>query len=207
MTWQQYQRDLDEAFAEVCKYYQTTSIGFKVMYNQIPPQFIRNKKLQQYFKDNDINIIHLVREAKILVLASSHDVRVRGFHHTTNSSMIQETPPLDWDEKDIDKMLEMEKTSTEWQDKVHKMAPFVQNYYVAYENILRKEKRNMLVSQIVAFISGSFDPNVESAEGTLLKESESSCSTRIANYTEFRAHDKVINSRSAAACDLIEGEV
>jgi len=204
VTWQQYQNDLDNAFAEVCEYNPATSIGFKIMYDQIPPQFITNKKLSSYFEDNGVNIIHLVREAKILVLASQHDVSERGFHHTTNSSMVRETSSLNWNERYIDVMIKMEKTSVEWQHKIHDMTPFVQNYYVAYENILRQEKRKHLVGQIAAFVSGSFDPEVEKAEGTLLKQSNSSCSSRITNYTRFRAHKKVINSRSAAACDLIE---
>ena len=157
VTWQQYQNDLDNAFTEVCEYNPATSIGFKIMYDQIPPQFITNKTLQSYFEDKDVNIIHLVREAKILVLASKHDVGERGFHHTTNSSMVRETSSLNWNEKMIDIMLKMEKTSVEWQFKIHDMAPLVQNYYVAYENILRQEKRKHLVGQIAAFVSGSFE--------------------------------------------------
>ena len=206
VTWHQYQNDLDKAFAEVCEHNPATSIGFKLMYNQIPPQFVTNGELQTYFKDNGVYLIHLVREAKILVLASAHDAIERGFHHTSNSTMIRETASLKWDEKIIDKMLEMEKTSFDWQNKVHNMTPFVHNFYVAYENLLREEKCKQLVGQIAAFVSGSFDPDIKKAEGTLLKQSDSSCSSRITNYTEFRAHKKVINSRSAAACDLIDSK-
>ena len=176
------------------------------MYNQIPPQFIKNKKLETYFKDNGVHLIHLVREAKILNLASQQGVveRGRGSNHQTNPSLIRETSSLKWNEKVIDKMLEMEKTALEWQVEIHKMTPFVQNYYVSYENILGEEKRNHLVGQIVAFLSGSFDPDFKNVEGTLLKQSGSSCLSHILNYEEFRAHKKVINSRSAAAFDLVD---
>ena len=175
------------------------------MYDQIPPQFIKNGNLEKYLKENQVAIIHLVREAKILVLASAHDVKERGrVHHTTDPSMIKETSSLEWNEKIIDRMLEMEKSSLAWQDEVHKMTPSVQNFYVAYENTLVEEKRKQLVGQIAAFVLEIFNPDIEKAEGILLKQSESSCSTRIAKYKEFRAHKKVINSRSAAACDLID---
>ena len=206
VTWKQYKDDLDQAFAQVCEYNPATSIGFKLMYNQIPPKFIKDRRLQTYFEENGVNLIHLVREAKILVLASQHDVRERGFHHSTNSSSSkpQDTSPLDWGEKDIEKMLDMEKTSLWWQDQVHKMTPLVQNYYVSYEHLLGEEKRKHLVGQISGFVSGSYDRDARKANGVLLKQSESTCSSRITNYQAFRAHKKVINSRSAAACDLID---
>jgi len=205
VTWQQYQNDLDKAFAEVCEYNPAMSIGFKVMYDQIPPQFIEDKRLQTYFKDNGVNLIHLVREAKILKIASGYGVMERGgVHHTTNSSAIQETSSLQWNEQIITNMLKLEKKSIEWQNTIHMMTPFVPNYYVSYENILGEQKRKQLVAQIVSFVSGNFHPNVQAVEGNLLKQSNSSCSARIANYSEFRAHKKVIDSRSAAACDLID---
>ena len=206
VTWKQYKDDLDQAFAQVCEYNPATSIGFKLMYDQIPPKFIKDRRLQTYFENNGVNLIHLVREAKILVLASQHDVRERGFHHSTNSSSSkpQETSPLHWGEKDIEKMLAMENTSLWWQDQVHKMTPLVQNYYVSYEHLLGEDKRKHLVGQISGFVSGSYDRDARKANGVLLKQSESTCSSRITNYQAFRAHKKVINSRSAAACDLID---
>lgn len=206
VTWKQYKHDLDQAFMEVCEYNPATSIGFKLMYDQIPPKFIKDRRLQTYFEENGVNLIHLVREAKILILASQHDVRERGFHHSTNSSSSkpQETSPLDWGEKDIEKMLDMENTSLWWQDQVHKMTPLVQNYYVSYEHLLGEEKRKHLVGQISGFVSGSYDRDARKANGVLLKQSESTCSSRITNYQAFRAHKRVINSRSAAACDLID---
>ena len=91
-----------------------------------------------------------------------------------------------------------------WQDQVHKMTPLVQNYYVSYEHLLGEEKRKHLVGQISGFVSGSYDRDARKANGVLLKQSESTCSSRITNYQAFRAHKKVINSRSAAACDLID---
>eukprot|EP00814_Leptocylindrus_danicus_P019949 CAMPEP_0116014484 /NCGR_PEP_ID=MMETSP0321-20121206/6297_1 /TAXON_ID=163516 /ORGANISM="Leptocylindrus danicus var. danicus, Strain B650" /LENGTH=335 /DNA_ID=CAMNT_0003484129 /DNA_START=224 /DNA_END=1228 /DNA_ORIENTATION=- len=205
VTWPKFQADLDDAFAEVCEFNPATSIGFKVMYDQIPPQFIRNGNFEKYLKDNQVQIIHLVREAKILVLASKYDAIERGgVHHTTNSSMLKETSSLKWDEESIGIMLEKEKSSLDWQNNIHNMTPFVQNFYVAYENLLVEEKRKQLLGQTAVFIAGSFDPDIEKTEGALLKQSESSCSSRIAKYEEFRAHKKVINSRTASACDLID---
>lgn len=208
VTWQQYQKDLDEAFAEACEYNPATSIGFKVMYDLIPPQFIKDKRLQTYLRDNGVSIIHLVREAKILKLASAHDVRERGgVHHTINASEIRETSSLKWDETVVQQILVLEKVSLEWQNKIHKMTPLVPNYYVSYEYILGEENRKQVLAQVVSFVLESFDPDIKVAEGTLLKQSSSSCSSRIANYKEFRAHEKVINSRSAVACNLIEAVI
>ena len=132
--------------------FQQLPLDLRLCMIRFHPSLLKTKKYQTYSKENGINIVHLVQEAKILVLVSSHDVLERGFHHTIISSMMKKTSSLDWDEKVIEKMLEMEKNSIEWQDEVHKMVPFVQNHCVAYESILRKEKLKMLFSQIASFV-------------------------------------------------------
>uniref|UniRef100_A0A7S4VYU0 Sulfotransferase domain-containing protein n=1 Tax=Ditylum brightwellii TaxID=49249 RepID=A0A7S4VYU0_9STRA len=218
VTWQEYQKDLDDAFAEVCQYNPEVSIGFKLMYNQIPPQFLEERKLENYLKDNGISLIHLVREAKILVLASKRDVKKRkkqyggNLHHITNATLNKEIREngykINWDDALIDSMLEMEALSIQWQATVHLMAPLVRYYYISYESLLAKDERDFWVGQLVGFLTEKgHDSSISNAEGTLLQLSESDCSDRIENYAGFRAHEKVKHSRSAVACDLIATNV
>jgi len=66
-----YVTDLERAFDEACCKGSALSIGFKLMYNQIPPQFLEDGKLESYLREHNVSIIHLVREAKILRMVSS----------------------------------------------------------------------------------------------------------------------------------------
>jgi len=213
VTWQEYKQDLDKAFSEVCQHNPKISIGFKLMYDQIPPQFLEDRKLEKYLKDNGVSLIHLVREAKILVAASTSDVVGRAekfgvIHHTMNATLAKEIrdngKKSPWDERRIDWMLKQEDLSIKWQATVHLMAPLVHYFYVSYESLLAKDERDFWVGQLVGFLTKKgHDSSINNAEGTLLQLSEPSCLDRIINYTDFRAHERVKHSRSAAACDLL----
>jgi len=214
VTWQEYQRDLDKAFAEACHEHRETSIGFKLMYDQIPPQFLEDGKLKHYLKENNVSLIHLVREAKILVLASKADVGKRTAnhqtkHHTTNATKAKELREqgikFQWNNGTIHDMLKLEDISIKWQAIVHRMAPLVRYYYVSYESLLAAEERDFLVGQLVGFLTHTgHDSSIHGAQGNLMQLSNSSCSDRLINYEKFRAHVNIQNSRSADACDLLE---
>ena len=70
VEWSTYEKDLDKAFNQVCTKSQEEVIGFKAMYDQIPQKFLKDGKLKTYLRENEISIIHLVREAKILNMVS-----------------------------------------------------------------------------------------------------------------------------------------
>ena len=70
VEWSKYEQDLNNAFDEACKGNPSLSIGFKLMYSQVPLQFLEDGKLETYLRENNVSIIHLVREAKILKMVS-----------------------------------------------------------------------------------------------------------------------------------------
>lgn len=85
-TWEQWQRDAMLAFnrsisAEGCS--PGSAIGFKLMYDQIPSQFV--DEFARWCAKERIYIIHLVRAATVLKMAS-HKQTVRGHMHATNAA-------------------------------------------------------------------------------------------------------------------------
>jgi len=85
-TWEQWQRHAMLAFNRSipvggCK--AGTSIGFKLMYNQIPTQFVR--EFARWCAKEGIYIIHLIRAATVLKMAS-HVQTVPGHMHATNAA-------------------------------------------------------------------------------------------------------------------------
>lgn len=208
VTWQKYENDLDKAFSDVCKHNPGPSIGFKLMYDQVPPQFLENGNLETYLRKNNVYIVHLVREAKILVLSSKSNVGKRGFHHTSNSTLAKEVQDkgtkLQW-ERHITHMLKLEEESTRWQDRVHQMAPAVHYYYVSYESLLVRDERDFWVGQLVGFLTrAGHGSSIQGATGGLVQLSEPSCADRIVNYEGFKNHELAGSSRSAAACNYLE---
>lgn len=205
--WLTYKKDLDSAFAEACQYNPAGSIGFKLMYNQIPPQFLEEGNLETYMRENGVSFLHLVREAKVLKLASSYNVKHQKSHHTTNTTVVKnlrDTPKLPWNGKIIDEMLKLEDISVEWQTRIHFM-PLVPDYYLSYESLLNKEDRLNYIGQITAFLTNrNVNASTIQTNGNLLQLHEPLCSDRVENYEKFRMHDKVRGSRSAAACDMIQ---
>jgi hypothetical protein len=59
--------------------------GFKLMYDQIPPMFVDS--LIQHFVQEDIAILHMVREATILRMASVNNYKTKKILHTTNTTL------------------------------------------------------------------------------------------------------------------------
>mmetsp|Transcript_14116 Transcript_14116/g.20590 ORF Transcript_14116/g.20590 Transcript_14116/m.20590 type:complete len:334 (-) Transcript_14116:292-1293(-) len=207
VIWSTYKKHLDNAFAEVCQYHPSQSIGFKLMYDQIPPQFLEDGNLETYMRENGVSFLHLVREAKILKMASSFNNSKEKPSHSTNATAVKELrglPKLPWNDKTIDNMLNIENISADWQKKIRFM-PLVPEYYLSYESLLNKEDRLNHIRQITVFLTNeNLNPNATHINGTLFQLHEPLCSDRVENYTGFRMHHKVRESRSAAACDMIE---
>lgn len=58
VDWAKYEKDFDNAFDEACRENPNVSVGFKLMYDQIPPQFIEKGKLQRYLQSNQVSLNH-----------------------------------------------------------------------------------------------------------------------------------------------------
>jgi len=218
VEWSTYKQDLDAAFNEVCRTNPATSIGFKLMYNQIPPQFMADGSFESYLKEYGVSILHLVREAKILKLASAynnrHQKKKLKSMHTKNASIIalyRDTPKMPWTNGTINEMLELEDISVKWQTKIHFM-PLVPDYYLSYESLLVEEERREYLRQVFNFLSpatavegqqGSMRKDEIQDNSTLLQLHEPLCTDRIERYELFRNQPLVHGSRSIAACDLI----
>lgn len=208
VEWSRYQKSLDNAFAEVCQENPALSIGFKLMYNQIPPQFMKDGTFEEFLRKNKVFIVHLVREAKILKLVSAYNYRHQlklGSMHNKDANMTEafrDTPKMPWNNETIDEMLALEDISYDWQRKVHFMAQ-VQDYYLSYEMLLVKEERHGYIHQVIFFLTKNKVDSINEEDG-LLQLHEPLCSDRIKNYMEFQSHERVRGSSSAAACDMIQ---
>jgi len=101
-------------------------------------------------------------------------------------------------------MIELENVSLEWQKKIQFM-PNVPLHYLNYESLIDKKEMVETLRQVSGFLANKIpDSSNISTDANLFQLHESLCSDRIEDYENFRAHDKVRESRSAAACDMIE---
>jgi len=85
ISWEDWKRDAENAFNRLtCKAQkgQHGMVGFKLMYDQVPVQFI--DKFLEWLQQQDITVVQLVREATILRIASQHHLSVA---HTTNATL------------------------------------------------------------------------------------------------------------------------
>lgn len=216
VIWSEYKEDLDNAFQSVCDDNPSLLTGFKLMYDQIPYQFIQDGHLQTYFKENQVSIIHLVREAKILNIASKYNSNKQKealglkFMHSTNSSMIKSfraAEKMPWDEKTITDILELEKLSAKWQKSVHFMYS-VPDHYLSYESLLMEDDRAFQLTQILAFLQILTDmSNTVKVNSPLLRLHESTCSDRVENYSTLHLHPKLESTGTLLACDMIENYI
>jgi len=83
--------------------------------------------------------------------------------------------------------------------------PRVALHYINYESLLSKKEALQALWQISGFLTNTIpDSSNISTDSNLFQLHDSLCADRIQDYANFRQHDKVCDSRSAAACDMIE---
>jgi len=215
VTWPQYKESLDKAYDSVCTENPNPSIGFKLMYNQIPNQFVEDGRLARYFREHNVHLVHLVREAKILKMASTYSsVAERvdfGSMHASNQSMVEkfrESPKMPWHDELIDKMLEIEQRAIDWQRTIHFM-PHVADSYLSYEKMLIPDERRRIFLQLTnelvpGYYSQHPQKEVDTSTTNLMQLHEPTCEDRINRYLDFTKHEKVQNSRTLAACNMLQ---
>lgn len=96
VSWDTYKKDLDDAFLRVCNNSAFLTdmhksgcgkdflTGFKIMYDQIPSHLYFN--FVDYIHENQIKVLHLVRETPVLKLMSRFDMGA-GAHETNVSAV------------------------------------------------------------------------------------------------------------------------
>ena len=178
------------------------------MYNQIPKKFITSGKIEAYLKQNNIAVVHFVREAKVLNYASF----MVGIEHTQDKNRAEELHHIGkyrWDENMIDWILKSEKKKQKWDERIVEWN--LRGHYVRYEDLIMGEDRcvdNLL--RVIAFLQPSLmegggdnaTPHVN-IHSSLLTLHSPTCEERIENYQELAAHPRLVGSRTIATCDMI----
>lgn len=153
-----------------------------------------------------IAIVHLVREATVLRIASKNQGRSR-IKHTTNSSVAAQTSKVDlmpWDATTISKARALESQDTSWERRLS-FRPGLRYRYISYESLLSLKSREDQLWQVTAFLKPFPAPlpaGLVLVNATLLQLHNPRCSLRIKNYDELRA--ELEGTRTASACDMLE---
>mmetsp|Transcript_1292 Transcript_1292/g.2745 ORF Transcript_1292/g.2745 Transcript_1292/m.2745 type:complete len:255 (-) Transcript_1292:8-772(-) len=156
ITWARWRADFEAQFARLAEQGRngTVAIGFKLMYDQVPPRLVI--PFVEYLARENIIVIHLEREAVLLTMASRYDLQQEPARpHSTNSTSaarLRESTPLlnisfDRLKNDIEEMIA---THIEWKTRL-RYAPGVRYFHIGYEQLVGPVAENYLRS-IVAFV-------------------------------------------------------
>lgn len=200
----QWELDADEQFQLLLESYLLSrrglsdgqsAIGFKLMYDQVTD----HGKFVYYLKRNDIAVIHLVREASVLILASTLQTNLKAMHMTnaTEAELSQrETPAVILNTKSIKANVRaMEKETAYWVNRLKYHAD-IKYYYVSYEQMLSPFATDHLGS-ISTFLTGHSSKTSAARLSVLNKLHESTCHERIANFPEVEAAIRGTNALQA----------
>ncbi len=217
VKWSDYKTNLTRAFQnamdanEYCNSESNPSMraaaGFKMMYGQIPNQFIKGGEIFDYFAKNNIAVIHLVREAKILRLASMKQTRdIAGQEpHAIDASAVQKfrekTQSITWDDKTIAKIILEEMVDRKWEKRLI-FKPHLKYHRLTYEKMLEKNSLISELIQVFTTLSTIQKPSSLNLDSKLLKLNESTCKGRINNYEELQK--RLAGTRTLAACKMLD---
>ena len=212
VEWDSYETSLDDAFSKMCHKYPAPVVGFKLMYNQVPRQFLRNGQFHNYLKENKVSIIHLVRESAAMKIASQENSRQQQMSTATDAAVAKDlriAPKLPYNDFTVDHIKGLERESESWQRIIHFMYA-VRDLRVSYENLLLENSRRDQLVQIMTFLQPvstssqvyhSFTVKIDS---NLQKLHAAACSDRIEDYDKFVTDERVVVTRTFAACQMIE---
>ena len=105
VTWAEWQTEAEGAFAALRKKQgchgggagdQQRAIGFQLMYDQVPPQ--HTGRFLEYVASRNITVLHLVREATVLRLASHMQTHSPRWHTADKAEAmrLREAPTMRW---------------------------------------------------------------------------------------------------------------
>jgi len=176
------------------------AIGFKLMYDQVPDHLVPN--FLRFVVHHNITMLHLVREAVILSLASHSQTSVA---HSNNASFVAKLRYKKWAPRSKEKAAAMikreESLNMDWR-RLLLFNPWIKYHYVSYEQLTGPLKEFYL-KELVHATGATVDGFVMAPEKGLVRLHEPTCSERVEEYDKF---SKLLEgTQSAAACAMLEG--
>jgi hypothetical protein len=137
--------------------------GFKLMYDQIPPMFL--DQLLHHWVEDDIAILHMVREASILRMASVNNYKTKKILHTTNTTLAALTKSGEDSElvtfsnlnATVKRVQMVESVDALWQRRLS-FFPKLRYHYISYESLLSSPSREGQLWQVLSFLKPFLDP-------------------------------------------------
>eukprot|EP00435_Cladocopium_sp_Y103_P015718 s3252_g3.t2 len=216
---EEWTRAADDAFARVCSDAEEQGkqiAGFQLMYNQVkgPFQTVENTKLPEawfmnYLLSSEVRIVHLVREAVILRLASPFRTTLHTESEESNilentmdppdASDVSTTQKFHFQKRHLRKLLRWEMEHKHWLQLLmkHSNLPY---QYVRFEDVIFR--RDLLLYTVWQFLGASQMPHPPSEE---LPDFNAiyggSCEDRIENWDETKS---LLNgTMSLQACNIL----
>ena len=200
VSWESWVASLEEAFSslreEGCAGSDRTTAGFKLMYNQVPhhlvPQFLG------FLETHEVTVLHLVREASVLRLASNE--QSSGLMHSSDANDVasHETAPWQWDNSTAENIRALERLDDAWAN-VLRLNPKIRYHYVAYEQLISPQ-RDVYFTEL-AHITGAPRPSFADVPGELIPLHEPTCEERVAQYSELE--HQILGTRTHRACLML----
>lgn len=188
-----------------------TTVGFKLMYDQIPQHL--SSEFIAWVAGHNISVVHLVREATILSIAShvqtshmqlSDGTRSEFFRDPEFVAKIQQPPKMHWNNAaDLAAMVKRIEKSHEWWRMRLKLHPRIRYHYVAYEQLLILGASED-IKDIVRFLgpAPAIDPFSLVTDG-FLRLHESRCDERIGRFHELKSY--LNGTHTEVACAMLAG--
>ncbi|CAK9044327.1 unnamed protein product [Durusdinium trenchii] len=207
----------DKAFDTVCT--QAKSLGkpicgFKLMYNQIkgPSAKIGRTSMpldwfQDYLVTRDIRVLHLVREAAILQLASIYQTRHDSSLDLTEPEPERQAPVkgkakrMPFTAKTLQTLRDLEEQHEQWWSFLRHSNIF--HHYVSYENLMG-EKATTMLRMSLEFLGVTYLPTDPQLlwNSSFLKLHKATCKERIADVSRMRKQIK--GTMSERACNRLK---
>ena len=220
VPWAKWRADCDAQWARLTANHERheipneiPAIGYKLMYNQVPPRLIN--EFIKYVVEENISVVHLEREAVLLQVASNYQTNAVKMHDTNASRAAAtraSTPPLAVPFATVkEKIRAILAEHRAWTDRL-RYTPGVRYYHVAYEQLTGAAAENYLRS-VVAFVLDK-DVNIDLSSLSMASElnmlHEASCQKRVEPWLYALVRKAFGGPNSSAprsvigACDVLD---
>jgi hypothetical protein len=177
------------------------AVGFKLMYDQVPAQLMG--KFLSYVAAQNISVVHLVREATVLRLASHQQTSVA---HTSNATLAQQLhyELMKWTDGQAVAIAvkEIEEMHVKWQLRLQ-MYPLIRYHYVSYESLLGSLRSFYLAECVRSLGLHAVDEPYAQIAASLVQLHEPTCEQRVERYHALAPF--LNGTRSESACAMLAG--
>lgn len=160
------QNYLDSFYSEVPA---AKAAGFKVMYNQISEGF------DDYLFNNDVSIIHLIRENILKIIVSAESARVRNLYHAEKETKIEKIK-VRINTNNLLEIIQNKYAAVQSHKDRYKNLPYLETYYEKIVDNFDKE-----ISKVFEFLGVS---SCDGLDVPLKKINPDSLSEIIENYDD-----------------------